>query len=105
PPHGDYHRHRGGHPVAYPRPAPERISCRVGRSSMNPEFDPIDPALEQAISEIRSGEPGETEVASAAARVWQHLSAPAPIRGCADFQALLPEYRAGTLPEARRVLI
>jgi len=79
-------------------------------------FNPMAPALEQAVSEIRDEAPDAAVVEAAAARVWARLSleatgaqaAPAPhhhVRGCADFQALIPEYRAGRLPEARATLL
>jgi hypothetical protein len=77
---------------------------------MNPEFEPVDPALEQAVSEIRGEQPDPAVVEAAAARVWNRLSEAAGhpgehIRGCADFQALIPEYRVGRLPEARALLL
>lgn len=77
---------------------------------MNPEFEPMDPALERAVSEIREESPGDAVVEAAAARVWAKLSAEAGaatehIRGCADFQALIPAYRAGTLDEAKKLLL
>ena len=71
------------------------------------EFNPMDPELEQAMQEIRDDSPDPAVVEAAAARVWARLAeaaASAPhehIRGCADFQAMLPDYRAGRLPEAR----
>ena len=80
---------------------------------MTPEFNPMDPALEQAMSEIRDevrrprgdrsrrrpcvGEPG--------GRGEQPAACPEHIRGCADFQALIPDYRAGRLPEARGLAV
>jgi len=71
-------------------------------------------ALEQAVSEIRDEAPDAAVVEAAAARVWARLmvgdavTAPASlhhIRGCAGFQALIPEYRAGRLPAARATLL
>jgi hypothetical protein len=64
-------------------------------------------ALEQAVSEIRDETIDDAVVEAAAARVWARL-AEAPehhIRGCADFQSLIPEYRAGHLTEARALLL
>ncbi len=72
---------------------------------MNPEFNPLDPALEQAISEIRDEGVDPAVVEGAAARVWEKLAKPAALRSCADFQALLPDFRAGRLPEARATLV
>ena len=74
------------------------------------EFKPMDPALEQAVTEIRDDAVDAAVIEAAAARVWARLSAAAKqaadhIRGCADFQALIPEYRAGRLPEARATLL
>ena len=77
------------------------------------EFVPLDPALEQAVSEIRNDVPEPAVIEAAAARVWAKLAvevAAQPdharhIRGCEDFQALLPDYRAGRLTEARATLV
>jgi hypothetical protein len=72
------------------------------------EFEPIDPRLEQAVTEIRNAEPEPAVVAAAADRVWARLAAAQKgdhIRGCADFQALMPEHRAGRLPAARATLL
>ena len=80
---------------------------------MTPEFNPMDPALEQAVAEIRD-EPVDTAVVeAAAARVWARLSEAAAaehgpsavIRNCADFQALIPDFRAGRLAPARATLL
>ncbi|HUA61296.1 MAG TPA: FecR domain-containing protein [Verrucomicrobiae bacterium] len=64
------------------------------------------------MTEIRNQEPDPAVVEAAAARVWARLSqasaaaSPAEhIRGCADFQALIPDFRAGRLPEARALLV
>ncbi len=73
---------------------------------MNPaEFSPMDPRLEQALQEIRAAEPGADAVEAAAARVWARLAIPEHLRSCADFQALIPAYRAGRLNEARAALL
>lgn len=77
---------------------------------MNLEFEPMDPRLEQAVTEIRTDEPDAATVEAAAERVWARLAAARQtshehIRGCADFQALIPEYRAGRLPAARATLL
>ena len=76
------------------------------------EFEPMDPALEQAMNEIRDDTVDPEVIEAAAARVWARLAAEAAqhkagehIRGCADFQALIPDYRAGRLPEARATLL
>jgi hypothetical protein len=73
---------------------------------MTPEFNPMPPELEQAVAEIRDEAPDSAVVEAAAARVWARLSpSAAAIRSCADFQALIPEYRAGRLTEARAMLL
>jgi hypothetical protein len=95
----------------------------------------MEPALELAVAEIRDEAPDSAVVEAAAARVWARLSeaaaahdtpavirkgepggelllgratahdAPAVIRNCADFQALIPEFRAGRLSEGRTALV
>ena len=74
-------------------------------------------ALDRVIGEIRD-EPIDAAVMEAAAgRVWANISGArgprlvediaknAKIHSCEDFQALLDDYRAGRLPEARRLLV
>lgn len=78
---------------------------------MTPELNPMDPALERALMEIRGEEAEPAVVEAAAARVWARVAEAAGhppaehIRGCADFQALIPEYRAGRLTAARALLL
>ena len=69
--------------------------------------------VEQIASGIRAEQPEQAAIAQAAERVWARVSS-APvtarqdagrIRGCADFQALIPAYLARALPEARRLLL
>ncbi len=77
---------------------------------MNPDNNQFDLALEQASAQIRGEEIPDAVVDAAARRVWARLSDPAAhpsehIRTCADFQALLPDFRAGRLPEARALLV
>jgi hypothetical protein len=78
---------------------------------MNPELNPMDAALEQAVSEIRDDNPDQTVIDAAAARVWARIADAAAevkagsIHNCADFQALIPDYRAGRLSEARAMLV
>jgi hypothetical protein len=78
---------------------------------MNTEYNPLDPALEQAMIEIRDDTVDPAVIASAAARVWANLAAQcqtethAPLHTCADFQALIPEFKAGHLPQARALLV
>jgi hypothetical protein len=77
---------------------------------MNSDNTHMDPALEQAVAEIRGEEISDAVVEAAGRRVWARLSQTAEhsherIRTCADFQALLPDFRAGRLPEARAMLL
>jgi ferric-dicitrate binding protein FerR (iron transport regulator) len=79
---------------------------------MNLEMIFPDPDLEQAVSAIRNEPIGDEVVEAAAARVWAKLAAAAPaehaaehIADCAGFQALIPAYRAGQLPQARVFLL
>lgn len=73
----------------------------------------LNPALEQAVSEIRQDNVDQAVVEAAAARVWAKLqaelqTAPEPhhlIRNCADFQALIPDFRAHKLTDARATLL
>ena len=80
------------------------------------EHNPMDPALEQAVSEIRDEVLDSAVIEAAAARVWANLlsanshadadtHALHSIRGCADFQALIPSLKTGRLPQARATLL
>jgi hypothetical protein len=68
-----------------------------------------DENLDAAIAEIRAEEMDRAAVKQAAARVWAKLeqastsvrSRDGVLRTCADFQALIPAYRAKRLPEAQ----
>lgn len=72
---------------------------------MTPQDPSLDPLLEQAISEIRD-EPVSPEIIEAAARrVQARVQHHESLRSCADFQALIPEYLAGTLNDARALLL
>ncbi|HWC98803.1 MAG TPA: FecR domain-containing protein [Candidatus Sulfopaludibacter sp.] len=78
---------------------------------MTPEKNFNDPELEQAMSEIRDEAVDPAVVEAAAARVWARLAQAAEagpvehIRNCHDFQALIPDYRAGRLTDARSLLL
>ena len=78
---------------------------------MNTEYNPLDsamdPALEQAMTEIRDDAVDPAVIEAAAARVWANLAAHchAPLHTCGDFQALIGEFKAGRLPEARAILV
>ena len=85
---------------------------------MNTEMNPMDPALEQAVTEIREDSVDPAVMEAAAGRVWAKISAAAAehhsvarsdgdhnIASCDAFQSLIPDYRAGRLSEARALLV
>jgi hypothetical protein len=78
---------------------------------MNTEYNPLepvmDPDLEQAMLEIRDDSVDPAVIEAAAARVWANLAAQchAPLHSCADYQALIPDFKAGKLPDARALLV
>ena len=80
---------------------------------MNTETNQMDPALEQAVTEIRDQSVDPAVIEAAAGRVWAKLSAAAApsrngdhnIGSCAAFQSLIPDYRAGRLSDARALLM
>ena len=86
---------------------------------MTPEMNPMDPAIELALMEICDEAIDDAVVEAAALRVWARIAEVADegvgrgpggpphsnIRSCADFQALIPEYRAGRLTDARAMLL
>ncbi|HKS11303.1 MAG TPA: FecR domain-containing protein [Pyrinomonadaceae bacterium] len=72
--------------------------------------------LDKVTAEIRNEKVDSTVVSAAADRVWARVSAAAGeaefqmptidhIKGCADFQSLIPAYLAGKLSEARSLLL
>ncbi len=77
----------------------------------NPMEPVLDPALEQAMSEITDETIDSAVIEAAAARVWANVVAQAaeaahvPLRTCEDFQAQIPDFKAGRLPEARAMLV
>ena len=85
---------------------------------MTPEMNYMDPALERAVVEICDEPIDDAVVEAAGARVWARIAEAAEcdgpvlvpelaphIRSCADFQALIPDYRAGRLTDARAMLL
>lgn len=86
----------------------------MNRTEHNPEA-----LLDAAIGEVRNDGIDPQVVEEARRRVWARLreeaertalesAVPTPaghIRGCADFQRLMPDYRAGKLSLARRMLL
>jgi ferric-dicitrate binding protein FerR (iron transport regulator) len=68
----------------------------------------MSPELERAMSEIREETPDAAAIEAAAARVWTKLADSLPgthLRTCADFQDIIPEYRARRLSDARATLL
>ncbi len=69
--------------------------------------------LEEAAGALRSDQPQQEIIQAAGERVWQRLSqeltGPATdmlsIRGCEDVRSLLPQYRKGSLGQARALLV
>jgi hypothetical protein len=67
--------------------------------------------LDQAMSDIRNQTVDNAVVEAAAARVWARIAAAGSslpsehISGCAGFQSLIPDYRAGRLTDARATLL
>jgi len=72
---------------------------------MTPQDPHLDPLLEQAIAEIRDEPIDPAVIEAAAQRVQSRLEQHNTLRTCEDFQALIPEYRAGTLSPARALLL
>lgn len=74
---------------------------------MNTEFNTMGPELENAVQQIREEEIDNAVIEAAAARVWANLAAQvhSPLRTCSDFQALIPDFKAGRLPESRALLV
>ncbi len=70
---------------------------------MSPERNQFDAILNQ----IQHEEPETAAVESAAARVWDRISSQTTQPGslCDQFRPYLKEFRAGTLPEAKRTLV
>ena len=60
-----------------------------------------DEIFNKALNDIREESP---DAEAAASRVWTRIN-PASIRGCDDFRALLPDFHAGKLSEARMMLV
>jgi hypothetical protein len=87
----------------------------MNREINPPEFEAqmeaMPPVLEQAVTEIRDESIDPAVIEAAAARVWAKLAEAQTrpgdhnITGCSAFQALIPDYRAGRLSEARALLL
>jgi hypothetical protein len=77
---------------------------------MTPEDRFLDPELDRAVAEIRDQGIDPAAIEAARSRVWRRLAAELVplgehIRDCTGFQALIPAFRAGTLPESRSLLV
>ena len=83
---------------------------------MSHQINDPETLLDRAASQIASARPDAGEARAAAARVWERLASDSvdaaaqaaevgEIRNCDDYQALLPAYLAGGLPEARKLLL
>ena len=60
--------------------------------------------LDQILNEMRAEAVSAEEMSAVQERVWQRLAGANPV-ACSEFRPLLPEYLAGNLPEARRMLV
>lgn len=72
---------------------------------MTPQDPNLDPLLEHVIAEIRDEPIDPAVIEAAASRVQQRLAQHATLHSCEDFQALIPDYRAGRLSPARALLL
>ncbi|MGA3043376.1 MAG: FecR domain-containing protein [Bryobacteraceae bacterium] len=72
---------------------------------MTPQDPSLDPLLEQAIAEIRDEPIDPAVIEAAAGRVRARLAEHHTLHNCEDFQALMPDYRAGKLSPARALLL
>ncbi|HEX4952845.1 MAG TPA: FecR domain-containing protein [Thermoanaerobaculia bacterium] len=81
---------------------------------MNTRDQELDSLLDRAVDAVREDQPTPAVTRAAAERAWAAISAAAataapaadePIRSCAEFQALMPAYLAGSLPPARTLLV
>ncbi len=85
-------------------------------NQMKDQMKDRDALLDRAASQIAGSRPDAEHATAAAARVWDRLASDSAdaaaraaevdeIRGCDDYQALIPAYLAGGLPEARKLLL
>jgi ferric-dicitrate binding protein FerR (iron transport regulator) len=76
---------------------------------MTERKDDFDRLIDDVSAEIRAQRMDELSERQATRRVWEkvqtELAEHKPLTGCDDFQAEIPAYVAGTLPEARALLI
>ncbi len=76
---------------------------------MTERKDDFDRLIDDATAEIRGQRLDEISERQATDRVWKKLQTELgghkPLTGCDDFQAEIPAYLAGTLPEARALLV
>jgi hypothetical protein len=72
---------------------------------MTPQDPSLDPLVEQALAEIRDEQADPAVIEAAAGRVQHRLAEHRTLHTCDDFQALIPDYRAGKLSPARALLL
>ena len=83
---------------------------------MSEEMNDAEALLDRATAQIADCRPDDAQAKAAAARVWDRLASESAdaaaqaaeideIRGCDDYQALIPAYLADALPEARKLLL
>ena len=74
---------------------------------MNLEPNPMESVIDNAVTEIHDGPIDDAVIEAAAARVWANLAQQvhSPLRTCEDFQSLIPDFKAGRLPENRALLV
>ena len=83
---------------------------------MSDPMNDLDALLDRAASQIENSQPDAEQVQAAAARVWDRLTTDSTdaaaraaevdeIRGCDDYQTLIPAYLEDALPEARKLLL
>ncbi len=67
------------------------------------------PNMDEILNSIRDEQADPAVVEGAANRVWARVSSldqhAAKIRGCADFQAMIPDWKEGRLADSRKVLL
>src|ERR1039458_8317216 len=100
-----YASQRRGHTVPHARSYQAGIPFIHGRNQMTPQDPSLDPLLEQAIAEIRGEAIDPAVIEAAAGRVQARLAQHHTLHTCADFQALIPDYRADKLSAARALLL
>ena len=67
------------------------------------------PNMDDLLKNIRNEQPEPAVIDAAASRVWARVSGAThevgKIRGCVDFQAMIPDWKDGRLADSRKVLL